>query len=122
MSRDYQKEEAKRSLWDLDGDHAPKRYRNKGKGRLLEKAEIREELKTLINAENDAFEAAMSEEIDDALYCHFHGPCDACLAKTCSHCNEGTLKRVEANEPYNSAHMMCDKCDSTYVLEGNNEN
>lgn len=42
MSRgpDYQKQEAKTSLWDMDGQHIKKRFRNKGKGRGKDKREI----------------------------------------------------------------------------------
>jgi hypothetical protein len=45
MSRgpDFQKHEAKRSLWDEDGQHIPKRYRNKSKGRFKDKQLIRTE-------------------------------------------------------------------------------
>jgi hypothetical protein len=47
MSRnlDFQKREAKQSLWDMDGHHASKKSRNKGKGRGKDKKLIREELK-----------------------------------------------------------------------------
>lgn len=47
MSRspDFQKREAKKSLRDLDGVHAKKKHRNKGKGRGKDKRLIREELK-----------------------------------------------------------------------------
>jgi len=42
-TQDFQKREAKRCLWDQDGDHTKKRYRNKGKGRGKDKRLIKEE-------------------------------------------------------------------------------
>lgn len=40
----------------------------------------------------------------------------------CPHCTEnpnitdiGTLEIIPANEPYSDEHLMCNKCDSTYV-------
>lgn len=42
---DFQKQAAKQSLWDLDGQHEDKKSRNKGKGRSKDKRLIREELK-----------------------------------------------------------------------------
>lgn len=41
---DFQHEEATQSLWDMDGMHIPKRYRNKGKGRGKDKRLVRAEL------------------------------------------------------------------------------
>lgn len=41
---DFQKDEAKQSLWDMDGLHIPKRYRNKGKGRGKDKRMVRTEV------------------------------------------------------------------------------
>lgn len=52
-TQDYQKMEAKQSLWDFDGLHVPKRYRNKGKGRGKERRLIRQELdETAENGDN----------------------------------------------------------------------
>lgn len=42
---DYQKQEAKRSLWDNDGEHVKKKSRNKNKGRGKDKRLIRDELR-----------------------------------------------------------------------------
>lgn len=42
--QDFQKQEAVQSLWDMDGYHIPKRYRNKGKGRGKDKRLARSEL------------------------------------------------------------------------------
>lgn len=41
---DYQKQEAKQSLWDMDGQHIWKVRRNKGKGRGKDKRLIFQEL------------------------------------------------------------------------------
>lgn len=80
-SPDHQKREAKRSLWDQDGEHIPKKYRNKGKGRNQEKADIRQELKELEREPRIALDEMLNEEADEALYCHYYGPCEQCLAK-----------------------------------------
>ena len=47
MSQDFQKREAKRSLWDMDGQRVKKKSRNKGKGRAKDKKLIQEELEPL---------------------------------------------------------------------------
>lgn len=36
-TQDFQKQEAKGSLWENDGHHIPKKHRNKGKGRGKDK-------------------------------------------------------------------------------------
>lgn len=79
-SPDFQKQEAKQSLWDQDGQHIPKRYRNKGKGRSKDKKEIRKVVQEEINRPYLEKEEEWSEEVDDALYCHFYGPCGKCKA------------------------------------------
>jgi hypothetical protein len=54
---DHQKEEATRSLWDLDGQHAPRKYRNKGRARGRDKKLTRRELEDAqIQTENDCDE------------------------------------------------------------------
>jgi hypothetical protein len=50
MPYDFQKLTAKSSLWEHDGQHIPKRYRNKGKGRSKDRQLIRAELAALENA------------------------------------------------------------------------
>ena len=50
---DFQKQEAKQSLWDQDGQHIPKRYRNKGKGRGKDKRLTRQELDTATKTEQN---------------------------------------------------------------------
>lgn len=74
---DYQKQEAKRSLWDNDGQHEKKRYRNKGKARLKDKQLIRDELDP--NEEDYEILQMLNDEADDALYCYHYGPCERCL-------------------------------------------
>ena len=34
----------------------------------------------------------------------------------CPYCNEGKLKCIPENEPWNMEHLQCGKCDSTYNL------
>lgn len=34
----------------------------------------------------------------------------------CPYCNEGKLKYIPENEPWNMEHLQCEKCDSTYNL------
>jgi hypothetical protein len=58
---DHQKREAKRSLWDMDGQHIPKKYRNKGKGRGKDKKLIQQELATEVIKDN----AELLERLDD---------------------------------------------------------
>ncbi len=42
---DFQKQEAKNSLWSMDGQHVKKKSRNKGKGRGKDKRLIETELR-----------------------------------------------------------------------------
>ncbi len=35
----------------------------------------------------------------------------------CPHCKIGLIEFVNGYEPYNVDHLMCSKCDSTYVLD-----
>lgn len=44
---DFHKKEAKRSLWDNDGEHVPHKYRKKGRGRSKDKKLIRDETKEI---------------------------------------------------------------------------
>jgi hypothetical protein len=78
LPRDYQKEEAKRSLWDCDGSHIWKKYRNKGKGRNKEKADIRKEIADLTNQIRLDKDDQLCDEAEDAWYCHSYGPCAQC--------------------------------------------
>jgi hypothetical protein len=79
---DYQKQEAKRSLWDCDGTHIRKRYRNKGRGRKADRLEIESAL------DEEATQAQLDEddewakEIEEAWYCHLMGGCERCRAKS----------------------------------------
>lgn len=75
---DYQKREAKRSLWDMDGIHIDKKLRCKGGPRNQEKAEIRKELAQLEVEPQEALNDMLNEEADENSYCHFHGPCRRC--------------------------------------------
>jgi len=75
--KDFQKREAKQSLWDNDGQHIKKKYRNKGKGRGKDKKLIRDEL--LAEAEWDEIDLDNSEI--EALYCYHYGSCEHCLKK-----------------------------------------
>lgn len=61
---DFQKREAKQSLWDMDGQHIKKKYRNKGKGRQKDKKLIRAELDLAVLDSHDAW-----DEIDEAWNC-----------------------------------------------------
>jgi len=36
--------------------------------------------------------------------------------RLCEKCGQ-ELEYVLENEPYNAAYLICDKCDSTYILE-----
>ncbi len=83
MSRnlDFQKQEAKQCLWDQDGDHTGKRWRNRGKGRGKDRRLIQELLDEAGSASKLEHEIAMSQEADEASYCHFHGPCERCKAR-----------------------------------------
>lgn len=74
---DYQKREAKRSLWDMDGEHVPKKYRNKGKGRGKDKQLIKEQLDP--NEEDYEILQMLNKEADEAMYCYHYGPCEKCL-------------------------------------------
>ena len=77
---DHQKSEAKRSLWDRDGQHIPKRYRNRGRARGQDRQDIRAELHALQSWDDLEREFEWAKEIDEALYCHHYGPCAECLA------------------------------------------
>jgi hypothetical protein len=73
---DYYKRKAKQDLWDNNGENTPKRYRYKGKARRLNKELAKKEL------ESEEGDYDMSEEIEEALYCYYYGPCESCLAKS----------------------------------------
>lgn len=87
---DHQKREAKRSLWDADGHHVPKKYRNKGRGRRKDKKEI-----NASQAENEYQGWVDWEEVDLALYCHNYGPCASCLANEAIEENKELLDRLD---------------------------
>lgn len=36
--------------------------------------------------------------------------------KRCPYCKNGKLKLMNADEPYNTEYLQCEKCDSTYTL------
>lgn len=78
MPQDYQKQEAKQCLWDQDGQHTKKRWRNRGKGRCKEKRDIRASLAELGSAAESEREEAQDQEMELAWYCHTSGPCEAC--------------------------------------------
>ena len=35
----------------------------------------------------------------------------------CPHCKEGKIIFIKGNEPYDVDHLMCNLCNSTYILE-----
>lgn len=74
MPQDFTKREAKKSLWDLDGQHEDKRYRKKGRNKA--KQLIREALKP-----EEEYDFEWEKEIDEALDCYHYGPCERCLAR-----------------------------------------
>lgn len=75
---DYQKKEAKQSLWDMDGEHIPKRYRNKGKGRGKDKQLIRSIAADLLKDPELDQQDMINAEADEASYCYKFGPCKRC--------------------------------------------
>lgn len=75
---DFQKQEAKQCLWDNDGDHTIKVARNKGKGRGKDRQLIRQELNSIRDAEDEERQYQYFKEVEKALYCHYHGPCEFC--------------------------------------------
>ena len=76
--KDFQKREAIQSLWDNDGQHTPKRYRNKGKGRQKDKVLV---LNEQVDDSGPAEDFILSEECANNLYCHEHGPCLECIIR-----------------------------------------
>lgn len=40
----------------------------------------------------------------------------------CPHCKIGLIEFVNGYEPYNIDHLMCSKCDSTYILDDSKQN
>jgi hypothetical protein len=95
---DHQKREAKRSLWDQDGQHIPKKYRNKGKGRNKDKFEIDEAFKEIADLPITLQDEAWADEIDLAFYCHDYGPCAKCLASQALEENEELLERLTPDQ------------------------
>lgn len=80
MPVDYQKQEAKQCLWDQDGQHTKKRWRNRGKGRGKEKSEIRKVLEDIFSGDDRDRQIEWEKEIERALDCYYYGPCEVCLA------------------------------------------
>lgn len=80
MSRspDFQKKEAKQSLWDMDGLHIKKKHRNKGKGRGRDKRLIEEALQEMETRHELDLDDMLNEEASNAWYCHLYGPCERC--------------------------------------------
>lgn len=72
LFKDFQKHSAVQSLWDMDGQHISKRYRNKSRGRQADKKLIKEELALDITTDDYT-------DIINAIYCHVYGPCSECL-------------------------------------------
>lgn len=35
----------------------------------------------------------------------------------CEHCGNGLLQLVKGNAPYTEDHLMCEWCNSTYLIE-----
>lgn len=75
---DHQKREAKQSLWDLDGHHAPKRYRNKGKGRGKDKRLVQRQYDELQEQAELDQQDAWDQELREAWDCYMFGPCARC--------------------------------------------
>ena len=78
---DFQKQEAKQCLWDMDGQHTNKKARNRGKGRGKDKQLIRAAIAALCDGEDAERQYLYFKEIEAALNCHYY-----CL---CEHCKEG---------------------------------
>lgn len=78
MSRgpDYQKREAKRSLWDMDGEHSS--YRNKGRGRGRDKKLTRQQFHDMIEEEFIDADDWGSDELEDAWLCYKYSICPHC--------------------------------------------
>ncbi len=77
MSNDFHKRIAKDALWDRDGHHTPKRYRETGSARESDKILVRAELEELRDDVGDD----LVDELDLAVYCYRYGPCEQCKEK-----------------------------------------
>jgi hypothetical protein len=78
---DFQKAAAKNSLWDMDGQHVPHKYRVKGSGRNADKRLILEELQDAAQEAQWSDDERWEREIRESLDCHYYGPCDRCLTR-----------------------------------------
>ena len=86
---DFHKRRATADLWNNNGDSTVKKYRYKGKARESEKRLIRQELADLAAAADEWLEELRYEEIEEALYCHYYGPCRNCVS---------TIQQLESQE------------------------
>lgn len=77
---DFQKKEAKQSLWDMDGTHVKKRHRNKGKGRGKDKKLIESEILAVHHPVVAEQEDDLNKETNESLYCVFYSPWAKCRA------------------------------------------
>lgn len=71
---DFQKREAKRSLWEQDGTRVHKKYRNKSKGRQKDN-----KLTNPVDDTEAFLDFLLNEESSEALDCYYYGPCQKCL-------------------------------------------
>lgn len=79
MGPDYQKQSAKTSLWEMDGCHAPKPYRQKGKGRGKDKRLVRQAMHELGLQEALDLLDEQNAEITAAWDCHMgYRTCEVC--------------------------------------------
>lgn len=88
---DYQKAEAKRSLWTNDGFHEKKRYREHGRARCKDNQLIRAELYEADGNADAYLEYLRDIEADNAWLCYKYGICTSCNPQN-EECDGGLLQ------------------------------
>lgn len=75
---DYQKQQAKRSLWDNDGFRVAHKYRERGRGRGRDKELIHAELAAIRDDDDEERAYQYEKELERAWLCHAYNICDTC--------------------------------------------